>query len=178
MTNKDVLIIVVVSTWLIGVLITGLLALIFKDKFKNFKEQNILIQSQLKQESSNFKLKEVEINFKLPKEEKCFFYEKNINLFKVKLNNKKAKQNYKKELKESKLNCSIYVTNKRIMIQLNDQYFQYYIKNTLYCNYLLVYFKRNWLNSIQLEINEDKYIILSQNFNLLLTVKELNKKEK
>ncbi|WP_339020344.1 hypothetical protein [Spiroplasma endosymbiont of Atherix ibis] len=178
MTNKDVLIIIIVSTWLIGVIITGLLALIFKDKFKNFKEQNILIQSQLKQEKSDFKLKEVNINFELPKEEKCFFYENNINLFKVKLNNKTSKQNYKKELKESNLICSIYVTNKRIMIQLNDQYFQYNIENIIYCNYLLVYFKKTWLNSIQLEISEDKYIVINKKFDLLLTVKELCKKEK
>ncbi|WP_338984388.1 hypothetical protein [Spiroplasma endosymbiont of Diplazon laetatorius] len=177
MTTKDIMIIVIVSIWIIATLITGLLALIFKEKYKNYKTQSELIKNQFVQEENRFELKEQKIEFDLPKDEKCYFFQDNVDLKNVKLKNKKVKSNYKKDLKESNVNCSIYVTNKRMMVKLNDQYLQYDLTNTVYCHYILKYFKKNWIFLIQIEINDDIYIVGSLEFSLLLTLKEITKKE-
>ncbi|WP_101780796.1 hypothetical protein [Spiroplasma monobiae] len=176
MESKDHIVIIIISLWLISVLITGILALIFKGKYKSFKQNSNLINEEFKNQQNLFKLKEVLIDFELPKDEKCYFFQKEVNLIKLKLKNNKDKIDYKKELKESKLNCSLYITNKRVMIQLNDKYFQYNLENIVYCSHILFYFKKNWIFSTQLEINDDKYIMGTDNFDLLLTVKKLGNK--
>ncbi len=178
MTSKNIAVIFIVLIWLLMVFLTGILALIFKDKFKNFKSENLKQKQELDELRQKFKLKEVAIKFKLPKSEKCYFFMNNLQFHKIKLKNKKAKENYSKELKESNISSSIYITNKRIMIELKKQYFEYNLLDVIFCNYLLIYVKKKWNRFIELEVDNDKYIFLLEDFNLLLTINELKKGDK
>ncbi|QHX36741.1 hypothetical protein [Spiroplasma sp. BIUS-1] len=177
MNSKDLMVIIIVSIWLLATLITGLLALIFKDKYKNFKLKSDEVNKQLKEAKENFKLQEVKIDYDLPSGEKAYYFNDQVKLNKVEIKNKKAKENYKKEIKESDLKCSIYVTNKRVMVRLNDKYLQYKVENLVKCHYFLKYFKKNWNFLIFFEINDDKYSVEEYGFDLLLALNEISKKE-
>ncbi|AGR42226.1 hypothetical protein [Spiroplasma diminutum] len=175
--NKDILIILLVFIWLLLTLITGILALIFKEKFKDYKIKSTETYEILKLKKEEFTLKETKIGFELPKDEICYYFSDELILHKIKLKNKNAKEDYKKELKETNFSFSIYVTNKRLMVQLNDHYIQYDLKSIVYCNYLLIYVKKQWKLFLELEINDDKYIMKIEDFNLMLTIEEITKKE-
>ncbi|ALD66535.1 hypothetical protein [Spiroplasma cantharicola] len=176
MTSRNVAVIIIVLIWLIMILVTGTLALIFKEKYKSFKSENFKIKEQIKILKDEFKIKKVDIDFELPKGEECYFFSDKLQLYKIKLKNQKEKEDYKKELKESDINFSIYITNKRLMIQLKNQYFQYSLKDIVFCNYLLIYVNKIWNKYIELEVDNDKYIILLEDFDLFLTIKELIKR--
>ncbi|AGR41161.1 hypothetical protein [Spiroplasma taiwanense] len=175
MDNKTLLIIIIISIWIISLLIAGILALIFKEKYKKLKKFNGEIIAKLENLEKNFQLKEVKIEFELSKNEKCFFYQRNINAFQIKIKSK----NIKRKFKNFKSKLNIYVTNKRILFETFEEYLQFPISkiNSYYNS--PIYLNKNWINGLTLFFQENKIVIENDNsFNLFLTLKSLKQERK
>ncbi|WP_157705352.1 hypothetical protein [Spiroplasma corruscae] len=170
MNIKDAYTIIIIVTWLVSFLISLFLYLIFKNKYKKLK-----LYLNLKKDNINFFrestiLNEIEIKFELPRDESCYLYNNEILLYNYK--NKNINKNFK-----NNENIELYITNKRVLLLIQDIYIKYDLKQI--SNYFLdqKYINGEWIPTIVLTMNKEKYILINNSYLIYFTLLKIMEKE-
>ncbi|QBQ07735.1 hypothetical protein SGLAD_v1c05360 [Spiroplasma gladiatoris] len=182
MQNRDLLLTIFISIWLLALLTTGLLAYFYSKRIKGFKVINDKYLKEFEEAQKIFTLKEIDIDYELPKDQKCFYNKKLVSIFfkknKIKDNQDKIKINdYKNYFLTNKLKkdlVNIYLTNKNLVIEFSENFLKVDIKEieSIVC---YTFFIDSWKTGIELIIKNKRYLIDCHDFDLVLSYQTLIK---
>ncbi|AKX34167.1 hypothetical protein SLITO_v1c05190 [Spiroplasma litorale] len=174
MKTQDIAIILIICFWLMSLITSFFLYLKFKDKYKKLRIFSINSKKNLETTIKNFKLVPVTIEFELPEDETCYYFNNNQGLLKT--NNKKLK-----EISKNIYKTKLYITNKTVLFILENIYFKYNIEYV--DNFFIdqAYINKQWFRLITMIIQKTKYTLIDETNIIYLTlknvIKEKNKNE-
>ncbi|QGS52007.1 hypothetical protein [Spiroplasma tabanidicola] len=184
MQNRDYVLIIFISIWLCALLVSGLLALFYSIRIKGYKTINNEYLKKFQEKQKDFKLEKVNINYKLPDTEVCYFNQNAIKIYyrkrkKEKADNKLRISDYKYYYNDNKLTsefANLFLTNKHLVIEFKQKYLKVELKNivSLIC---YTFYIGDWIKGIELVLANKRYLFDLEDVNLVLSFNELIKEQ-
>ncbi|AOG60477.1 hypothetical protein SHELI_v1c05260 [Spiroplasma helicoides] len=185
MENKNIVVITIVILWIISLMITGFLALLYNEKIRVYKNINVKYLESVNEQENNYQLKEQKIDYELPLGEICYFFKKGISLYKKtkEYNGKKDKQwshDYKFYYKNNvltKINADIYLTNKNVLIEYENKYLKIDIKKIFSLIAFTFYGNKEWVTGVEIIFDDNKVLLNPETNDLVLAYRAIKKGE-
>lgn len=170
MSKNLILIIVFGIIWIAGLLISGFLALWWKNKFKIFKAQRNQYYLDIASSAPNYQLKKIKIDYKLPDGEVAYIdstatlYWKKIkakhqetNFFANKFKN--DSRSYYGDKKLDKQSVRIIVTNKNLLLELEDDYLKVTLDAGLWIKPITFSDSQKIIDGLEIIIDNKRFLI-------------------
>ncbi|AKU79761.1 hypothetical protein [Spiroplasma turonicum] len=170
MTNSDFVILIIFITWFLAFVIALILYLINRLKYKKLKTFIDKKTNLINKYKKEFILEKIKINYSLNENENCYYKGLSCKIYNIKI--KKMKINKKLISK-----IDVYITNFSIVVLFSQEYIKYNINNI--DSYYLdqKYINGEWLNTVFIKIQNDKFFLIDDALKIYFTINKLLKGE-